>query len=302
MERNIKLIVLGTGDVTVKFIKQCKTVKNLTILGNIPDRSLEYEERLIFDQQVRNLSIDILLFNDTVFSRADIIFSIEYRRIIPDYLVQKYNFVNCHGGLLPQWRGFSCNAWAIMNGAVEIGYSIHKMNEQLDDGILYFVKRIPIAKNQTYADVHGMLIDSILTEVPEVIKQIASGELSGVEQEGEYAYCNRFFPEMGFLKDFDKPSIDIVNLYRCMARPLGSGVYFRFKNRRFTIGKVSDARDFGLMDYIGIPGKVINVTSDSLWIKTKDSGVVLSDIQDEEGIEVMPKDCFRNGNLIQNGK
>lgn len=55
------------------------------------------------------------------------------------------------------------------------------------------------------------------------------------KQEGSFAYCNKFSPKMGRLSNFNVSSGYLYNLYRCMAKPLGTGLYFYFKEKRFEI-------------------------------------------------------------------
>ncbi len=293
----VRLIVLGTGDVTVRFIEKVKNIAKIELLGNIPDYSLDEDVIAEYNKKIKELGCDLLCFNESVLKSTDVVFSIEYRRVIPADYVNNYLFINCHGGILPKWRGFACNAWAIINGESEIGYSIHEMNEKLDDGKLFFVKRIPINTDQTYSDVHDIMVNSIINETPDILVDIANGKREGKSQEGSFCYCNKFSAKMGNLCNFDKATSDIINLYRCMAKPLGTGVYFTFKGVKYEVGKVEDASRYGLRVYIGIPGKVINITRDSLWVKTNDSGVILSDVTIEnKRIDLMH--FFRNGSLL----
>ena len=290
----VRLIVLGTGDVTVRFIEKVKNNAQIELLGNIPDYSLDEDVIAEYNKKIKELDCDLLCFNESVLKCADAVFSIEYRRVIPADYVNNHLFINCHGGILPKWRGFACNAWAIINGETEVGYSIHEMNEKLDDGKLYYVKKIPIGTEQTYSDVHNIMVESIINETPDILSDIANGKRKGQVQEGSFCYCNKFSAKMGDLSDFNKTTRDIINLYRCMAKPLGTGVFFTFKGIRFDVGRVEDAAKYGLGIYLGIPGKVINMTKDSLWVKTTDTGVILSNITLEDSCVDLMR-YFRNG-------
>ena len=291
-KKKLDLIVLGTGDATVQFINKCFNNDKINIIGNIPDDSLPLDVLNEYDD--KTLICPKFKFEEKYLKKADLIFSIEYRRIVPRKYVNKYLFVNCHGGILPKWRGFACNAWAIMNGEKEIGYSIHEMNDKLDDGRIFFVKRIPIDIDQTYSDVHEFMINSIVTEAPHILVDIAFGKNVGIEQKGSFCYCNRFSPSFGELKNFDKCSYEIINLYRCKSKPLGTGLYFVFRNQRYDVGKVEDATKYGLAKYKGIPGKIINIHDNKIWVKTKDTGLVLSDIRRNDDY-IMVSEYFRIG-------
>jgi len=296
--KKLKLLVLGTGNVTLDFIRHCLNLSDIELLGNIPDCSLDDNNLNYYKEELEKVNCITLPFNDYSLSKADIIYSIEYRKIIEDCIINKYFFVNCHGGILPQWRGFSCNAWAIINGAKEIGYSVHRMNGKLDDGDLFFIKKIPIDSNQTYADVHEKMIQSIINETPQILIEIAGGKRKGIPQKGSFAYCNKFSREMGMLSNFNVPSVYLYNLYRCMAKPLGSGLFFQFKGVIYNVGVIKIGSDYGVTNYIGVPGKIINISDEALWIKTLDNCVLLSDIRDSDNRKVNLYKTFRNGNFL----
>lgn len=293
----IKVVVLGTGRATQAFIEKNMVNPYVEIIGLILDLSINKEERKVFVSELRKTirDIEILDFQKINFTHADIIFSSEYRKIIPAEITEKYLIVNCHGGLLPKWRGFAANAWAIMNGAEEIGYSIHRVREELDAGEIYYVKHIPILPEETYSDVHEIMIDSIVNDVPKVLYDIAMGNIQGQLQDGkEVAYCTRFHSAMGELKDFQNVSQYYVNLHRCMAKPLGTGIYFINKERKFTVNQVEHGKKYGVCNYMAVPGKIVNIIDNQLWVKTQDNIVVLSGIY-LDGVKIRVADFFRNG-------
>lgn len=294
----IRVIVLGTGNATKQFIQNNIQSEYIDIVGMVLDDSVPEEDRRTFVRSVLDslpIRIPVLDFSEDSFEQADIVFSPEYRRIIPQSFADRYVFVNCHGGILPKWRGFAANAWAIMNGEHEIGYSIHRVSAELDGGDVYFIKHIPIADDQTYADVHPIMLESITKEVPKVLYDIVHNNFKGTKQEkANFAYCTKFNKEMGFIRDFSRESIFYVNLFRCMSKPLGTGLFITYDDRIYSVGRVEHGKQYGSMDYFCIPGKVVNIENNQLWVKTKDNVIVLSDITcNGECIQVSKH--FKNG-------
>ena len=296
--QSIRVILLGSGKATNCFLKKCKNLPYISIVGNVPDHSVNATDLRGLNNEIRDMEIDIFELNEDVISKSDIVFSIEYRRIVPSELCDKFLFVNCHGGILPKWRGFSANAWAIMNGESEIGFSIHRVREGLDAGEIYYVKHMPIAENQTYGDLHADMIDAIVNETPQLLFDIVNGKISGEKQpDCGFVYCNRFTASMGNIGGFVERTDYYVNLYRCMAKPLGTGVWFVYKDKKYTVNKIEPGRQYGVADYLGIPGKVVNTSDGKLWIKTQDNVVVLSSIE-VDGNYVDVGNVFTNGNRI----
>ncbi len=298
MRKKVKILIMGLGVATKKFILENIENKYIDIIGLIPDYTYSAVERDLFVKEINaSLRRNIMEYRmiDENMDEADVIFAVEWRQIIPEKYTSKYCIVNCHGGILPKWRGFSANAWAIMNGEKEVGFSIHRVRKGLDDGEIFFVNRIPISKNQTYSDIHDRLLDEISRKVPKVLADIATGKKKGRNQPKQgFAYCNRFSYDMGNIGGFNENSEYYVNLLRCMSKPLGTGVWFEYKGIKYEVNRVEHGRCLGVRDYTGISGKIVNITDGKLWVKTKDNIVVLSEIYDNKGIVELDK-TFRNG-------
>ena len=296
-----KVIIIGTGYTNKRFILENNDSQYIEIIGIIPDESVDEIIRKRFIEDINSAldkKINVFSFSDACLNKADLLFALEYRRIIPVDICESYVIVNCHAGILPKWRGFSANAWAIMNGENHIGYSIHRVRSGVDDGEVYHINKLFIEKNQTYGDVHGMMVDSIISDVPEILYQISSNIIKPIEQSSEgIAYCNRFTVSMGNITGFINNSEYYVNLYRCMAKPLGSGLWFEYKEKKYYVKRIEHGKMYGVIDYYGVPGKIVNIKDNKLWVKTKDNIVILSGVE-MNGCDICLSDEFKNGNLI----
>ena len=117
---------------------------------------------------------------------------------------------------------------------------------------------------------------------------------SGLDVDSVFA-GSRFNAQMGDLGDFSENAEYMYNLFRCMAKPHGTGVYFYYKGKRYNVGAMIPGNDLQLEDYLGIPGKVVNCADGAIWVKTRDNVVVLSELTDEDG-ENIPVEYFKIGN------
>lgn len=297
----VKVIILGTGRATKEFIKYNLNSKLIKIEGLVLDDSVCQEERDSFVkdlQETVSKDIKILSFSEESFDKGDIVFLTEYRRIIPDIYVQKYLMVNCHGGILPKWRGFSANAWAIMNGEKEIGFTIHRVSSELDGGEIFYIKRLSISEEETYADLHSKMLEYIAKDVPQILYDIVKEKISGYKQGKDlFAYCTKFSAEMGELKTFSESSEYYVNLYRCMAKPLGTGLFLIHRGEKIEINKIEHGKKYNSLNYKCIPGKVVNIEKDKIWVKTKDNIIVLSEMN-ISGREMDVNQYFKNGMIL----
>lgn len=85
---------------------------------------------------------------------TDFIVVAAYGLILPKVVldIPKYETLNVHGSLLPKWRGAAPVQRAILAADKEIGYSIMKIGEGLDDGDYCFQNKIENI-GQTTADI-----------------------------------------------------------------------------------------------------------------------------------------------------
>lgn len=82
---------------------------------------------------------------------SDFIVVAAYGLILPKTVldVPKFECLNVHGSLLPKWRGAAPVQRAILAGDEEIGYSIMKIGEGLDDGDYCYQNKIKSNKQSS---------------------------------------------------------------------------------------------------------------------------------------------------------
>lgn len=292
----MKLIILGTGKWTNEVINSVRKTAGIELVGVIPDSAVSKEENNNYIKKMGD-GINILPLEVSSLEKADLIFACEYRKKVEKEYVDNYVFVNCHAGILPRFRGFSSNVWAIINGEKEIGYTIHKMDEGFDSGGIYYTGRFEIAQKQTYSDLCDDIFHDMVQKIGNILLEIYEKKLMPTEQVGPVQYNSRLYPEFGDLKDFYFTSEYITNLYRAMSKPHGTGVYFIFKDKKIYANKIVHGRDAGVIDYIGMHGRIVNIADECIWVKTKDNVVLLSDLRDEHN-NIVTVDTFRIGNRL----
>ncbi len=64
-----------------------------------------------------------------------------------------HGIVNCHGALLPKYRGLMPSFWTLANGETEGGVTVHFVDGKLDNGPILVQRRYPIHKQDTLEDV-----------------------------------------------------------------------------------------------------------------------------------------------------
>jgi methionyl-tRNA formyltransferase len=90
--------------------------------------------------------------------------------------------INIHASLLPRWRGAAPIQRAILAGDEETGIAIMRMEEGLDSGPVYQMRRIPIAGEDTAGTIHDKLAALGARCIVEALPAIADGTLQAVPQ------------------------------------------------------------------------------------------------------------------------
>jgi methionyl-tRNA formyltransferase len=84
--------------------------------------------------------------------------------------------VNCHGALLPKYRGLMPSFWTLANGDTEGGVSVHFVNEKIDDGPIIVQKRYRIWPRDTVEGIMARSKDLAAEAIIECVHLVESGD------------------------------------------------------------------------------------------------------------------------------
>ena len=76
--------------------------------------------------------------------------------------------LNCHPGILPNYRGCTCVEWALYNND-PVGNTCHLMTEEIDSGPIIYKNQIEISANDSYQDIR---VKVYLDSIESIIKSI----------------------------------------------------------------------------------------------------------------------------------
>jgi methionyl-tRNA formyltransferase len=112
--------------------------------------------------------------------RPTVFIVVAYGLIIPQTIIDlpRCGIINVHFSVLPRWRGAAPIQRAIMAGDVESGVSIMRIDEGLDTGPVFSVKKIAISPNDDTGSLTEKLArlgtEELIAKMPEII----TGELT----------------------------------------------------------------------------------------------------------------------------
>jgi len=258
--------VLGSKALCVELVRTLKAVEEVSLLGVVTlndaldSRSSLGELRGLAEQNQWPLAVAASAA-EAYRALADlgpsVVFVAGWYRIIPADVLDRVpqGFFGIHFSALPRYRGSAPVVWAMINGESKIGFSVFKMNEGMDEGLIACQGSVDVDET--------MYIDEVIAELVTVstreIAKIASGLARGVaplvaQPDTPPSYGAVRHPEDGRI-DWTLPADQVARFVRAQSRPY-PGAFALFGDIEVTIWRASaDAS----CRYFGAPGQVVRV-------------------------------------------
>jgi methionyl-tRNA formyltransferase len=91
--------------------------------------------------------------------------------------------INCHGGLLPRYRGLMPSFWTLLNNETEGGITVHYVDGKLDNGPIILQKRYPIHPHDTLEGVMARSKDLAAEAIIDAVRLIEAGHPPSAEND-----------------------------------------------------------------------------------------------------------------------
>jgi methionyl-tRNA formyltransferase len=95
--------------------------------------------------------------------------------------------INCHGALLPKYRGLMPSFWTLANGESEGGISVHFVDRKLDSGPIVVQRRYRIYPHDTLEAVMARSKDLAAECILEAVHNIEAGDPQLIENDESQA-------------------------------------------------------------------------------------------------------------------
>lgn len=219
--------------------------------------------------------------------KYDLCLIITYSKILNMKYFKNGININIHGGILPYWRGFYANIWAVLNNQLYIGYTLHALNKNMDDGNIYYTIKERIKKNEKFFNANERLRKKICNNISEILINIYQKKIKPKKQSSKSHcfYCSKIKSSDLIITDWNKKSEYFYNLFRIFSKPGGSGIFIKYNNNLY---EIIELKYTNKAEYLGIPGVIINKDSKYTYIKTQDSyiKVILDDCDLQIGVRL----------------
>jgi UDP-4-amino-4-deoxy-L-arabinose formyltransferase/UDP-glucuronic acid dehydrogenase (UDP-4-keto-hexauronic acid decarboxylating) len=157
-------------------------------------------------------------FARSVATEVDVLISVRSRSILPPTLIEapRYGSYNVHFGPLPKYAGRNVVSWALYNGEVEHGVTLHRMVEKVDCGGIVSASHFALSAEDNALSVTRRCLRqglSLLTDMLDMIEEtMRAPELLEQSTTGGRYYLAKEKPDMRL--DWRQPSAELLNLVR----------------------------------------------------------------------------------------
>jgi methionyl-tRNA formyltransferase len=179
----MRALFFGTPDIAVPSLRALATVADIVAVVCQPDRPAGRGLKLqapAVKQAAVELGLPVMQPSKIrtpeflawiTDRRADVALVLAYGRILPPTVLKApvCGCLNLHASILPRYRGAAPINWAIVRGETETGMSLMQMDEGLDTGPVFTVRRVPIGENETAGELGvrlGALAADLVTITP----------------------------------------------------------------------------------------------------------------------------------------
>ena len=300
--KNKRIVYMGTPVFSQYiFEKLILAGYNIVALVSQPDRPVG-RKRIITATPTKEIA---LKYNIPVFQpekikdeyefirelKPDIIITCAYGQFVPQGLldIPPYGCLNIHASLLPKLRGGAPIQHALIDGHNKTGVTLMEMIKKMDAGRMYAKVETDITDEDTYDTLHERLKLLGAELILNNLDLYFEGKLEGIPQdENEVTISPNISKEEEHI-DFTKTTREVFNMIRGLSSIPGAN--FIYNNE---VVKVYRSR-IGDKNYSKEPGEIVNISKDSIDIKTGDGVVEITEIQLQGKTRIKVKD-YLNGN------
>lgn len=267
MKKKCGIIILGTGPETDFVIRNIHFTE-IPLVGYGPYLEGSPKNDLLKYCVEKGISLVEDHFS-AVELEPKFIFMFSYAPLIPQDLINRCDFINVHGALLPRFRGMHGGTWALINGEKRAGYTMHKVDAGIDSGPIYFQNSFRVDVNDDINKVRTNIQSEFTRNILAQLEDIYNNKVVPTPQvESQAIYVCKRYPEDSRI-DWNWNTKRIHDFIRALAPPYTEGAHTVFKGEQIRALMSIYQK---LPNYHSTPGQIVNIYSDkSVLVKTGDS-------------------------------
>jgi methionyl-tRNA formyltransferase len=202
---------------------------------------------------------------------ADLFVVVAYGKFLPEEVlsIPKYSCINVHASLLPKYRGAAPVNWAVINGDVETGVSIIRINAAMDAGDILARATCPLPEDMTSAELRPKLAVLGADLLTSLIPRIKAGQVTFEKQdETQATRAPKLHKDLGHIRWTDSAK-HIHDLVRGVQPWPGAFTFWRGKPLKVLEAAAADAAAKGK------PGEIIELHKDGFFVQAGDRALLV---------------------------
>jgi len=262
-------------------VKCCARKYNLEILQpqNLQDRS--FHERL-----------------KTI--HADCYVVVAFRILPPEvFEIPPLGAINLHASLLPKYRGAAPIQWAVMNGEKETGLTTFQIKKKVDTGNILLQMGVSIKEDETAGSLNDRMSLLGADLILQTLNALEKGEVQPSPQTGEASLAPKIQKSHCEI-NWENPAGKIQNQIRGLTPFPGAFSFFGDKRLKIYQSRISDIDENTQSDKHVIPGSILEIDSDTIYVQTGQGILEIQEMQLEGKKRMSAADFLRGYRLNPN--
>ncbi|MDP3278026.1 MAG: methionyl-tRNA formyltransferase [Deltaproteobacteria bacterium] len=209
--------------------------------------------------------------------RVDLALVVAYGRILPLGVLSapRLGCVNVHGSILPRYRGAAPIQSAILHDDSETGVTLMQMDEGMDTGAMLAMRTTAIGCDETSGALSERLSALGAVLVREELPRYVRGEHDPVRQDHALATTAPMLSKEQSAMDFTRSARSLHAQVRGLSPWPGTSTYLA--TRRLMVHRTTLEGAPELL--AGVPGEVVRVDRDVVWVATGHGALGLCELQ-----------------------
>lgn len=178
--------------------------------------------------------------------KLDFIVVFSFGLILPKEVLEipRYGCINIHASLLPKWRGASPVQHALINNDKVTGYTFIIMNDQLDEGKIFYKEKINIDITDNYATLLSKIISLASKVLVSKIEDLSNNIIKPQAQiHSEASYCYKIKKDDTYLK-FNASAEEVLGRIRAFSPTPGAKCFLDGEMIKILDAKIEDSSKF----------------------------------------------------------
>ncbi len=192
-----------------------------------------------------------------------------------------YGGINYHPSLLPKYRGGSAIAWALINGELQTGVTIHYIDEGVDTGDIILQEAVNIDPDDTTVTLYyNKLFPLGIRLVTEAVRLIREGKAPRIPQDPRLASYQPVLKPHHTVVDWRQMAHNIYNLVRGSVPAPGAITKFKGEELSIIEAMLIAQKEIGKPEHE--PGEVVEITEDGFVVQAGKDLLLVKKIQSKK--------------------